>query len=88
MVWQRGDVVLDLYEVLGVVRGGGTRLIPFTWGLDHAHRNGLIHQDVKPAHLMLAGDGTTNSRTERECCHDSFLFRLELPAAHLDVRAR
>jgi WD40 repeat protein/serine/threonine protein kinase len=31
--------------------------IQFAWGLAHAHANGSIHQDVKPANTMLTADG-------------------------------
>ena len=31
--------------------------IQFAWGLHHAHEHRVIHQDVKPANLMLSEDG-------------------------------
>ncbi|MBF0566512.1 MAG: protein kinase [Nitrospirae bacterium] len=31
--------------------------IQFAWGLQYAHEKGLIHQDVKPANVMLTLDG-------------------------------
>ncbi|MBW2052909.1 MAG: protein kinase [Deltaproteobacteria bacterium] len=31
--------------------------IQFAWGLDYAHEQGLIHQDVKPANVMMTSAG-------------------------------
>ncbi len=31
--------------------------IQFAWGLDFAHEKGLIHQDVKPANVMMTPEG-------------------------------
>ncbi|MFF4834864.1 protein kinase [Streptomyces sp. NPDC001315] len=30
--------------------------VQIAWGIDHAHRQGLIHQDVKPANIMVDVD--------------------------------
>ncbi|BAL87987.1 putative serine/threonine protein kinase [Actinoplanes missouriensis 431] len=32
--------------------------VQIVWGLRHAHAAGLIHQDLKPANILLAADGT------------------------------
>jgi len=32
--------------------------IQFAWGLHYAHEQGLVHQDVKPANVMMLPDGT------------------------------
>ncbi|AEV84518.1 putative WD repeat-containing protein [Actinoplanes sp. SE50] len=41
-----------------VVARGLDVAIQVCWGLDHAHTNRLIHQDVKPGNVLLDADGT------------------------------
>ena len=31
--------------------------IQFAWGLHYAHERGLVHQDVKPANVMMTPEG-------------------------------
>lgn len=46
-----GDERTALARVLDVA-------IQTAWGLHHAHEHSLVHQDVKPANVMLRRDGT------------------------------
>jgi serine/threonine protein kinase len=47
----KGGQVAALARVLDIA-------IQFAWGLDYAHQQGLVHQDIKPANLLLLPDGT------------------------------
>jgi len=48
--WIKDGKVDSLEKILNVA-------IQFAWGLDYAHEQGLIHQDVKPENVMLTLEG-------------------------------
>ena len=45
-----GRPVIALERILDIA-------IQFAWGLQHAHEQGLVHQDEKPANVMMTVDG-------------------------------
>ncbi|CAM3035143.1 protein kinase [Saccharomonospora xinjiangensis] len=60
--WADGGSLADAIRTRRLHRGGLPALLDVAvqsaWGLAHAHASGLIHQDVKPANILLLGDGT------------------------------
>lgn len=48
--WIRGGKFSDVANALDVA-------IQFAWGLDYAHKRGLVHQDIKPANVMMTKKG-------------------------------
>jgi serine/threonine protein kinase len=46
----RGEEATVIARIMGVA-------IQFAWGLAWAHRHGLVHQDVKPANVLMTPDG-------------------------------
>ncbi|MEV5614027.1 protein kinase [Streptomyces sp. NPDC052225] len=56
-----GDWIRDRRLYRGDARGSLARIldvaVQFAWGLAHAHSHGLVHQDVKPANVLIEAAG-------------------------------
>jgi serine/threonine-protein kinase len=53
-----GGTLWDRFTTVGVTPQTGCALVlSAAAGLDHAHRNGVYHRDVKPENLLFAADG-------------------------------
>ncbi|MDH5478416.1 MAG: protein kinase, partial [Nitrospinota bacterium] len=48
--WIKNGRLSDISSMLDVA-------IQFAWGLDYAHERGLVHQDIKPANVMMTKNG-------------------------------
>jgi len=48
--WIQQGKLTDIDSMLDVA-------IQFAWGLDYAHNRGIVHQDIKPANVMMSGKG-------------------------------
>lgn len=64
--WLDGGSLADAVRSGGLYTGGPRAVlgrvldvaVQTAWGIRHAHRHGLVHQDVKPANVLLTRDGT------------------------------
>ncbi|MBN2559617.1 MAG: protein kinase [Phycisphaerae bacterium] len=60
-----GGSLLDWIEERRLYEGGSEEIlkrlldvsIQFAWGLHYAHEKGLVHQDVKPANVLMTSEG-------------------------------
>ncbi|MBF0518657.1 MAG: protein kinase [Nitrospirae bacterium] len=48
--WIRNGKLTQIDKIIDVA-------IQFAWGLHYAHENGVVHQDVKPANVMMTPEG-------------------------------
>ena len=66
--------------------------IQFAWGLQFAHAQGLIHQDVKPANVLMTSDGTAKVTDfglarARAAAHEAVGTGPRLPLADVRLEA-